>query len=339
VGKQYRNASWIQVPPDGYRTMQKKSRSCTYTRCVKYTYGGMRCSYSGPMRRVCRKSCRYVGSMDGGYRRVCTTKCTNQRTRVCRYDPSRRRCVSYRKFTRYPCFTSTSRRRRYIKWEGCVGSRNYPLNISDGNYGVRVPGVMDYTRDTRYDDMHYRGYTWEYNYCPRTPITPLKSVKTQKTALQREIDKLSANGWTYIPAGLVWGWRVLSPQAPFTEGADDNEVQKYNVQKIIVLMTDGENTRAPDRRSSRAYKDHGSGSTSYANDLTRRLCKNITAINPVTGRRNAEIVTITFDVRSSTVKKLLRDCSTLGSYDVGTGQLEKIFEDIATQLVELHLSR
>lgn len=21
-----------------------------------------------------------------------------------------------------------------------------------------------------------------------------------------------------IPAGIMWGWRVLSPQAPFTEG-------------------------------------------------------------------------------------------------------------------------
>ena len=40
----------------------------------------------------------------------------------------------------------------------------------------------------------------------------------------------------------MWGWRVLSPTAPFTEGraytANDNK-------KILVLMTDGENTYYP----------------------------------------------------------------------------------------------
>ena len=36
----------------------------------------------------------------------------------------------------------------------------------------------------------------------------------------------------------MWGWRVLSPEPPFTEGRDytDPENTKY-----LVLMTDGEN--------------------------------------------------------------------------------------------------
>ena len=43
--------------------------------------------------------------------------------------------------------------------------------------------------------------------------------------------------------GMVWGWRVLSPSAPFTEGVSyDN----YDWRKIVVMMTDG---------NSQFYKD------------------------------------------------------------------------------------
>ncbi len=52
------------------------------------------------------------------------------------------------------------------------------------------------------------------------------------------IDALVAKGSTAIPAGLLWDWRVISPTAPFTEGAsytDDKWV------KAIVLLTDGQN--------------------------------------------------------------------------------------------------
>src|SRR3546814_6603876 len=37
---------------------------------------------------------------------------------------------------------------------------------------------------------------------------------------------------------MVWGWRVISPDAPFTEGLPYN-TPKYD--KVVVLMTDGVN--------------------------------------------------------------------------------------------------
>ena len=39
----------------------------------------------------------------------------------------------------------------------------------------------------------------------------------------------------------AWGWRVLSPTPPFTEGEPFNAARD-NVRKVIVLMSDGENT-------------------------------------------------------------------------------------------------
>jgi hypothetical protein len=46
-------------------------------------------------------------------------------------------------------------------------------------------------------------------------------------------------GGTNQAEGLAWGWRVLSPGVPFTEGRDP---AVDDVRKVLVLMTDGENT-------------------------------------------------------------------------------------------------
>jgi hypothetical protein len=48
-------------------------------------------------------------------------------------------------------------------------------------------------------------------------------------------------GGTNQAEGLAWGWRVLSPGAPFTQGETFNAARD-NVRKVIVLMSDGENT-------------------------------------------------------------------------------------------------
>ncbi len=241
------------------------------------------------------------------------------------------------------------RSRIYVEWEGCVGSREYPYNIRDDGYGVNpVQAVMNYRRNPNHSADSRDGW-WSNdvyvgpNYravqrCQQNPIIPLRSVKTYKDQIISAVNSFDAYGWTYIPAGLVWGWRVLSPEAPYTEGANDQDTNKYNVQKIIVLMTDGANTVAPYRDSSFAYHDHGSADSSYANRMTRELCDNIKAINPATGKRNTEIITITFDVRASSIKRLMNDCASLGSFDVKKGDLAKVFDDIAEKLVDLHLS-
>ena len=74
--------------------------------------------------------------------------------------------------------------------------------------------------------------------CSR-PLTRLTNVKADQLAA---IDALTAMGETYIPAGLVWGWRTLSTEVPFQDGAPNTPGTR--ARKILVLMTDGENTRS-----------------------------------------------------------------------------------------------
>ncbi len=75
--------------------------------------------------------------------------------------------------------------------------------------------------------------------CTTKAITDLTTTKDTVTGA---IADEKANGYTNITAGVMWGWRLLSPGAPFTQGRayTDNENQK-----IIILMTDGDNTYNP----------------------------------------------------------------------------------------------
>jgi len=72
--------------------------------------------------------------------------------------------------------------------------------------------------------------------CTTPPITPLT---TSKATVQAAINAMGAKGMTSIGEGAMWGWRALSPGEPFTEGRPYNA---ENNQKVLVLMTDGQNT-------------------------------------------------------------------------------------------------
>ena len=71
--------------------------------------------------------------------------------------------------------------------------------------------------------------------CDSAPILPLTNDKSAVISL---IQSMQAKGGTNILEGVMWGWRVLSPEPPFTEGRpyDDPENNKY-----LIVMTDGEN--------------------------------------------------------------------------------------------------
>lgn len=72
--------------------------------------------------------------------------------------------------------------------------------------------------------------------CP-APVLPLTSVRED---IEGKISDLTHRngGGTAIPEGLAWGWRTLSPGAPFSEGKPYDEA---GTKKIIVLLTDGAN--------------------------------------------------------------------------------------------------
>ena len=77
--------------------------------------------------------------------------------------------------------------------------------------------------------------------CTTTAITELTDVTVEAgaTKIKNAITAMAANGATNVPEGIVWGWRTLSSQAPFTGGRAETE---RGNDKVIIVLTDGANT-------------------------------------------------------------------------------------------------
>jgi Flp pilus assembly protein TadG len=193
-------------------------------------------------------------------------------------------------------------------WNGCVGSRNNPLDIQDEDYSSKVPGLM--------------------NTACGAPISPLTN---DADALKTEIDNLVAVGDTYIPAGLMWGWATLSNDAPFEEArAYGEEVDGLPVRKIMVLMTDGANTLYP------TYPYHETEiSGVQADALMDQICTNVKS-------NGIEIYTVAFEVAEEDTKDRLRACasSLTKFFDAPTPEaLGDAFKNIAKGFTPLRLAR
>jgi len=201
------------------------------------------------------------------------------------------------------CWTSGG---DWVRWHGCVGSRAYPNETRDANYTMRIPGLMN-------------------TGCGSPILEPTSDLTLAKS----RINALSTAGETYIPAGLIWGWRALSAQAPIS--ARDSQAGA-SVSRYMVLVTDGQNTRSP------TYPAHNGTNTAEANTLTRTVCENMAA-DKASG---IKLYTIAFEVTDSTVKQLLQECSTMNGgvfYDAANAsQLQDAMKNIGGQISKLRIT-
>ena len=85
--------------------------------------------------------------------------------------------------------------------------------------------------------------------CTSAPILPLS---TDKTTVKNAINAMAAQGATGVGEGAAWGWRVLSPEVPFTDG---RAYSTKNNTKVLVLMTDGQNTYYPNSKFLKSWYD------------------------------------------------------------------------------------
>ena len=235
--------------------------------------------------------------------------------------------------------------------------------LSDGSYSsatcVKAPpsGANNATKE-QYKRQCYTGKYKSFSSsskgpaynCPPAKITPL--TDTRQTVVNA-IDALAANGNTVIPAGLLWGWRVLSSTAPFTDGAAYSD-EKW--VKAVVLLTDGENDVSEGSNginksvyNAFGYAKNGHlGNTSGSNadaTLDTKTTAVCTAIKNVSraagGKEEIQVYTIGFQVTSAS-KTLLKNCASKPDmfYDSPSNeQLAGIFQDIAQGLGELRIAQ
>jgi Flp pilus assembly protein TadG len=270
-------------------------------------------------------------------------------------------------------------------WDGCVESRRQPYDVQEDAPTTLTPATMftpyfwpDEPDNSTAGANNYQadagGTTWKakeqksskystaltrtgtfmsgYSYGPNSGCTmqPVIRLTTDTASIKTAISNMNAVGDTNIPMGLVWGWHTLSPNAPF---ADGSSYSTQHLKKVVILMTDGENTMT-NPGSSNANGSYYSGlgyiwqnimqgltssssSTARQNAMDARLallCTNMKA-------KNIIIYTVRVEVTSGT-STVLQNCASGPDkfYDVqDVSQLGVAFDSIAGSIDNLRISK
>ena len=192
-------------------------------------------------------------------------------------------------------------------WDGCVIDRSYPNDTNDatpdGSSAKKFPASQCG------DDI--------------VRALPLTDIYTGLTTLKNKVDNMQPNGFTNVTIGLMWGWHTLTNSVPFEQGA----ASQPDLDKVIILLTDGDNTRAWDNIGNKEIT-----SESAINLRTEAACANVKAAN-------IRIYTIRVIDGNST---LLKNCASSPTmyYDVqNASQLSGVFTSIAQNLANLRIAK
>jgi Flp pilus assembly protein TadG len=227
-----------------------------------------------------------------------------------------------------------------------VGDRNTNINsyLPDGTFSSRTSPATIQSSTAKYVNASVTSTSRgpDYN-CRNTQIlTPLTN---DKALLDTRIDQMVAAYLTHIPIGLAWGWRTLSPGAPYTEGALYSD---QDTIKALVLMTDGENTIFNgDAHNISTFSGYGylskrrlgttspTTAVSRLNEKTARLCTNVKSAG-------IRVYTVAFQVTAPATLTLLRNCASAPEMFFASSDgaaLSTAFRTIATELASLRISR
>lgn len=185
------------------------------------------------------------------------------------------------------------------EWNGCVGSRNKPYDLRTDIKGRKIPGLLK-----------------------KQCGVELLEMTSSLAAARSTISNLKAVGNTYMPSGLMWGWRTLTSEQPF------RNTVKPKTEQVMVLMTDGENTR------SKNGDQHEGSDKADADKKTHDICQAVK-------NEKITIYTIAYEVKDSSTQSLLQNCASgrTNYFNARNAQeLNKAFEAIAESLSELRIS-
>jgi Flp pilus assembly protein TadG len=271
-------------------------------------------------------------------------------------------------------------------WGGCVEVRAQPYDVQDTAPSTSTPASLitpyfapdepdsrkksdnangdfgsfsnDYLPDELYSGGDWRipqGYVGKYDQAPSgsgkgpnqgCDMQPLMRLTTNWASLKTLIDGMVATGNTNVPLGTAWGWSLLSPGGPFSDGVAYGTPK---TTKIAIIMTDGDNVMSgANNDNDSTYNGLGyvwqgrlgitSGSDSArAAKMDSRLallCTNMKA-------KGIVIYTIRVEVKTGS-SSLLENCATTKDkfHDVqNASQLNAVFQNIAGEIANLRISR
>ena len=188
------------------------------------------------------------------------------------------------------------------QWQGCVQDRDQPNDTTDTTPTSNI--------HTKFPAAQCSGLT--------TMMTLTDILDTAGfTNLNSKIDAMQAAGNTNVTIGLAWGWHALTKSEPLTQGSDPAP----DKDKVIVLLTDGDNTQ-----------NRWTTSGSSIDARTAAACTNAKAAN-------IKIYTVRVIDGDAT---LLRNCASKTNmyYNVNqASELNSVFSSIAQNLANLRIAK
>lgn len=237
-------------------------------------------------------------------------------------------------------------------WTGQGNHRTYNILKYDGSNANQNTSAPDPTGPNAF--------------CPE-PIVPLTNDRRQLLNAINGLNHWRGSG-TNTAEGMMWGWRVLSPNQPFDQGVAYGEKKK-----IVVLMTDGMNAYVDNWRNNSGEPGLKSDLGAYGyfeenryglrnndpdrsldnfgyhiDDRLRRACQNFKNMNRPEVRtappkeQDVLVFTITFNINDTWTKQLFDECATQPSwhYSADSGaELTDAFRTISSIIAQLHLAR
>jgi len=216
-----------------------------------------------------------------------------------------------------PEYTDYRSYQRNYEWHGCAGSRDNGDNDKAAFDGVQIPGAMEISLS---GDLT-RTEVWTRCGAEMIPLTD------DIDSIIDVVENLETEGDTYLPSGLMWGWRALTPQAPLTEAASNLDT----AVSAIIFMTDGFNTR------SQSGILHDGWTQDAGVTLGATLCENIK-------NDGIHMYTVAYDMPTiadaEPTTTMLRNCASDASSSYtpdNAAQLKSDFQEIGNKLKNVRL--
>ena len=247
-------------------------------------------------------------------------------------------------------------------WGGCVRERydtgrdvtddpvstegflTYFAPYASNNEWVRLTGSPANRGSYRIDESIDRSPN---HGCPQQAITTLTNDKSDLGAAIDEL--LNPRGNTHTNVGAVWGWRLLSPdwRGDWGGAMDDNnlplEYDEPLSQKVMILMTDGDNTMPTSFATAYGFinEDHlvtNDDPDDAADVLDDKLLEVCTAMK----EQGIIIYTIGLGDELDATLPLLKSCASVGDYFFDARTTEELFaafNTIGDALSKLRVSK
>ncbi len=170
------------------------------------------------------------------------------------------------------------------------------------------------------------------------PSNELVPLTDSQSTLDSAIEGLSATGLTAGQLGTAWAWYTLSPnwRTVWPPKSRPGPYDPESVDKIAILMTDGEYNTEYYKGVMTRYQQRGTSSPNgSSDDQADKLCVNMK-------KSGLTVYTIGFELNSRKAKETLKDCaSTEDHYFLAEDgdRLREVFREIAFQISNLRISK